>query len=362
MAAKDYYKILGISKSASADEIKRAFRKLANEHHPDRGNGNAEKFKEVNEAYQVLSDTEKRSQYDQYGTTFDAAQAQGQGFGGFSGFQQGNVDFGNLEDLVGGIGDMFGFGGGRGRSRKAERRGKDIETAITIDFHDAVFGIEKTVELYKPVSCDRCNGSGAEPGSILKSCATCGGQGQVQQTQRTVFGQFATVVTCPKCSGEGSEIKDACSRCGGRGATRETKQMKLKIPAGIDDGQTIRLAREGEAGERGATAGDLYVTVHVKKDPRFVRDGETIRTEVRIPYSTVVLGGSVDVETVDGVVQLKIPAGTKSGQEFRLKGKGIPHLKSTSRGDQYVTISVDTPQSPTRKQRQLLEELQKEGL
>ncbi|MBI4276443.1 molecular chaperone DnaJ, partial [Candidatus Uhrbacteria bacterium] len=326
--AKDYYKILGVSKSASADEIKRAFRKLANEHHPDRGNGNAEKFKEVNEAYQVLSDAQKRAQYDQYGTTMDAAQ--GQGFGGFGGFQSGGVDMGNLEDLFGGIGDMFGFGGGKRRKGgRADRRGKDIETSITIDFRDAVFGVEKTVELYKPVSCGRCNGTGAEPGSVLASCSTCKGAGEVQQTQRTIFGQFATVTTCPTCGGEGSEVRNPCSRCGGRGATRESRELKLKIPAGIDDGQAMRVAHEGEAGDRGGTAGDLYVTIRVAGDHRFRRDGFDIRSEAHIPYTTAALGGTVDVETVDGTMALKIPSGTKPGQEFRLKAHGVPHLKST---------------------------------
>ncbi|MBI4281483.1 molecular chaperone DnaJ [Candidatus Uhrbacteria bacterium] len=361
--AKDYYNILGITKSASQDEIKRAFRKLAHELHPDKG-GDPKKFKEVNEAYQVLSDAEKRKQYDQYGTTFENAQAQGgmggfEGFRDFTGFTEGmGVNFEDLGDLFGGM-----FGGGQSRSRSGRvRRGADIQADLKIAFRDAVFGIEKEVELWKTIACDRCHGKGAEPGSAVKKCGTCGGQGQMRQGRRTFLGVVETVVACDSCGGRGERIDTVCSKCRGGGVAKELCRVKVKVPAGIADGQTIRLTGEGEAGERGSHAGDLYLTVRVATDTRFERDGDDLHSEAGISFSQAALGATVDVETVDGVVALKIPAGTQAGQEFRLKGKGVAHLKSGGRGDHLVHVQVKTPKDVSRRQRDLLEQLQKEGV
>lgn len=364
--AKDYYGILGIGKSASQDEIKRAFRKLAHELHPDKG-GDPKKFKEVNEAYQVLSDTDKRTQYDQYGTTFEQAQAQGgfsgfEGFRDFTGFTQGTGI--NIEDLGDLFGGMFGgFGGGRSRSRSGRgRRGQDIQADLKISFRDAAFGVEKEIELWKTVSCSRCSGNGAEPGTTIKKCTTCGGNGQVAQTQRTFLGAMQTVVTCTTCHGQGEKWETACNKCRGGGVVKELRKVSVKVPAGIADGQSIRLRGEGEAGERGTTAGDLYLTVRVAADARFERDGDDLHSQARVTFSQAALGATVDVETVDGVVALKVPAGTQSGQEFRLKGKGVTHLKSGGRGDHFVHVQVETPKSTNRRQRDLLEQLQKEGI
>lgn len=360
--AKDYYNLLGISKNATQDEIKRAFRKLAHELHPDKG-GDPKKFKEVNEAYQVLSDTEKRKQYDQYGTTFEQAQAQGgmggfEGFRDFTGFTEGmGVNFEDLGDLFGGI-----FGGGGGRRSGRARRGRDIEADMKIGFHESVFGVQKEIELWKTVVCDRCTGKGAEPGSKVKTCATCHGQGQVRQGRRTLLGVVETVVACETCNGQGERFETVCSKCRGGGVAKELRRVVVKVPAGIAHGQTIRLSGEGEAGERGAQAGDLYLTVRVASDARFTRDGDDIHSEITLSFSQAALGTTIDVDTVDGVVALKVPAGTQSGQEFRLKGKGVVHLKSSGRGDHLVHVQVKTPKDVNRRQRDLLEQLQKEGL
>ncbi|MDO8581329.1 MAG: molecular chaperone DnaJ [bacterium] len=362
--AKDYYNVLGVSKSASQDEIKRAFRKLAHELHPDKG-GDPKKFKEVNEAYQVLSDAEKRKQYDQYGTTFENAQAQGgmggfEGFRDFTGFTEGmGVNFEDLGDLFGG---MFGGGGGRRATRSRARKGRDIQADLKIIFQDSVFGVEKEIELWKTVACDRCHGKGAEPGSSVKTCTTCRGQGQVRQQQRTFLGTVETVVACDVCGGQGERFETVCSKCRGGGVAKELRKMRVKVPAGIADGQTIRLMGEGEAGERGGQAGDLYLTVRVAADARFERDGDDVHSEAGVSFSQAALGATIDVETVDGVVALKIPAGTQSAQEFRLKGKGVTHLKSGGRGDHLVHVQVKTPKEVNRRQRDLLEQLQKEGI
>lgn len=363
--AKDYYTLLGIAKNASQDEIKRAFRKLAHELHPDKG-GDPKKFKEVNEAYQVLSDAEKRAQYDQYGTTFEQAQAQGgmggfEGFRDFTGFTEGmGVNFEDIGDLFGGI--FGGMGGGRRATRSRARKGRDIQADLKITFQESVFGVEKSVELWKTVACDRCHGKGGDPGSKVKKCATCGGQGQVRQAQRTFLGTVETVVTCATCGGQGEKWETACSKCRGGGVVKELRTIRVNVPAGIADGQAIRLSGEGEAGDRGGNAGDLYLTMRVAADARFARDGDDIHSEATLTFSQAALGATVDVETVDGVVALKIPSGTQSGQEFRLKGKGVTRLKSGGRGDHLVHVQVKTPKEVNRRQRQLLEDLQREGL
>lgn len=360
--SKDYYKTLGVEKSASKDEIKKAFRKLAHQYHPDKKTGDETKFKEVNEAYQVLSDDSKRQQYDQFGSTFDQQGGFGggaswddfmraaQGGGGFGGNV--NFDFGDI------FGDIFGGGGGRSRSRRP--RGNDIQIDVEIDFKDVITGLEKEVNLTKNNDCGTCDGKGAKPGTEMERCSTCGGQGQVQRVQRTILGAMQTVVTCPDCAGQGQSPKEKCSQCRGTGIDRTKSTFTVKIPAGIDDGQSIRLSGKGESAGVGGDAGDMYVLVHVRPDQRFVRSGYDIHSQVEISYTQAVLGDTVSVETVEGDKKLKIPSGTVSGQKIRLRGLGVPHIQGGGRGDQYVTAVIDVPTKVSRKAKKLLEELEKE--
>lgn len=368
MANKDYYDILGISKGATQDEVKRAFRKMAHQYHPDKAGGNEAKFKEINEAYQVLSNPQKRQQYDQYGQTFEQAQRQG-GFGGSAwedfaraggpfggGFRTENIefDFGDLGDI---FGDFFGLGGTRRRRARVRTKGQDIETEMTIEFEEAVFGAEKIIDLYKNIVCSVCAGSGADPEAEIETCKTCGGSGQVVQAQRTILGTFQTVGTCPDCQGEGKKASAKCRRCGGIGRVRDTEKMKVKIPAGIDDGEIIRLAGKGEAGLKGAQPGDLFIRIRAKPHPEFKREGYDIHTETEISFSQAALGIKIPVNTLDGEIVLKIPSGTQSGKVFRLKGKGVPRLRDSGRGDQYVTVNIITPTKLSRREKELFEEL-----
>jgi len=373
----DYYEILGINKNASPEEIKRAFRDLAQKYHPDKPGGDAEKFKQINEAYQVLSDPEKKQMYDQYGPAFEQARARG-GFGGFEGFrdfaayaeamrqQDGRgIEF-DFEDLgFGDIGDLFGdfFGFGRpSRGRRGTRRGHDIEMNLEIDFRDAVFGAEKEIKFDKFNQCTHCHGSGNEPGTKFITCSTCGGRGQIVRTQSTFFGRFQSVSTCPDCRGEGKKVEKKCSECGGQGRIKSVSKIKVKIPAGVNDGGVIKLKGHGEAGQKGGTTGDLYLRIKVKPDPEFKREEDSVLSEVEISISQAVLGGKVKVKTLEGEVNLKIPSGTKSGQVFRLKGKGVPYLRGWGRGDQLVTVIIRVPKHLTKQQKELFEKLQEEGV
>lgn len=359
---KDYYNTLGVGKNASQDEIKKAFRKLAHQHHPDKAGGNEAKFKEINEAYQVLGDPKKRAQYDQYGSAFEHAQAGGgfhgfEGFRDFSGFSNG-FDAENLGDIFGDLGDIFGFGGrsqSRGRSRS--RRGNDIEVSLTLEFLEAVFGTEKEINLRKTVECDKCKGSGAEPGTTVETCKTCGGTGQVASVQRTVFGNMQVKMTCRDCNGEGKVYKQKCSKCHGSGIMEDIVKLNVKIPAGIDNGESIRLSGQGEAGQKGGQYGDLYLKIRVNPDRRFKREGYNIISQVEISFVQASLGDKVEVETVDGPVDLKIPEGTQSGKIFILRGKGIPALHGRGRGDHLVEVIVKTPTKLSRKQKEMLKEL-----
>ncbi|MFA5130900.1 MAG: molecular chaperone DnaJ [Patescibacteria group bacterium] len=361
--AKDYYDILGVSKGASADEIKTAFRKKAHEHHPDKG-GDAEKFKELNEAYQVLGNTEKRQRYDQFGEAAFNGGGGGGGYGGYSqgfgGFQNGqgfgNMDFEDLGDLFGGFGDIFGFGGGR-QSTKRDRRGRDMEMALSLDFMDAAFGTEKEISFNKNIQCDRCHGNGAEPGAKIETCSTCHGSGHVTRIQRTILGNIQAQTTCTTCGGEGKIYSQKCTKCGGSGIHREAVKIKVKIPAGINDGESIRLTGQGEAGEKGAAAGDLYLRIKLQTHKKFRREGYDIRTEETVSIKQAVLGDKIDIETVHGPVKLKIPEGTQSGTIFKLKEKGITRLHNRGIGDQYVKVTIKIPSAVTKKQKQLLEEL-----
>ncbi len=363
--SKDYYQILGVSKGASQEEIKKAFRRLAHEHHPDKHGGSDAKFKEINEAYQVLGNPDKRKQYDQFGAAFESAGGPS-GFnwqdfahagGGFnqSGFK---VDFDNFGDL----GDLFGFGdifgGSSRRSRKAgPRKGADIQFETAIDFRESVFGTEKILRFEKNVVCSKCGGTGVESGVKVTTCSTCGGQGQVEQVQRTFLGAMRSISTCPDCGGEGKRAEKLCSRCRGKGSEPGLKELKVKIPAGIADGQTIELKGEGEPGIRGGPAGSLYLLIRVRPDKVFKRQGYDLLTQKQISFPVAALGGSVPLFTLDGEVQLKIPAGTQAGTVIKLEGKGVPYLHGRGRGDLLVTIKIITPSRLSKKERDILKQL-----
>ncbi|HVS58687.1 MAG TPA: molecular chaperone DnaJ [Candidatus Saccharimonadales bacterium] len=357
MAAKrDYYEILGVGKNASADEIKKAFRRAAIEHHPDRG-GDEEKFKEINEAYEVLKDESKRKRYDQFGHAGVGADPGG-GFGGFGGAQNVNFDFGDM-----GLGDIFNsfFGGGFGNGPRQQRqsRGRDVEARVDISFEDAVFGTEVELNLNLEDTCEHCKGKTVEPGYELKTCDTCGGSGQVVNVTRTIFGNIQQASVCPTCHGTGKVPEKICTVCKGKGTQLKTQKVGLKIPAGIDDGATIRLREHGEAVANGPK-GDLYVNVRVKPHKKFTREGDLILSEEHIGMVEAALGTEIDVDTVDGKVRMKVPGGTQSGSDFKLSNHGVPHLKGSSRGAHIVTIVVDTPTKLTKKQKELLAEFHSE--
>lgn len=357
---RDYYEVLGISKGAEAQEIKKAYRKLAMKYHPDRNPGDEEaeeKFKEINEAYEVLSDDTKRKTYDQFG--HDGLNGQGS-FGGQGGFN--GQGFGGFEDMFGDIfGDMFGggFGGGRQR-RRGPQRGADIRQNVTISFEEAAFGKKMSIKLNRSEECDECDGTGAKPGTSKKTCSTCNGTGQVRTVQRTPFGNIASSRPCSTCNGTGEVIESPCSKCHGTGNTRKVKTIEVDIPAGIDDGQMIKLAGQGEVGEKGAPRGDLYIVVNVKSHPLFTRDGNDIYFEMPITFVQATLGDEIEVPTLDGKVKYSVPEGTQTGTVFRLKEKGIPRIRGNSRGDQYVKVVVEIPKKLNDKQKDLLREFAKE--
>ena len=344
---RDCYEVLGVSRSASEEEIKKAYRKLAMKYHPDRnpGDKNAEEqFREVSAAYQILSDGERRAQYDRFG---HAAFEQGAG-GGFGGF---DFSAGGFEEV---FGDLFGdfFGGGRGRGRARARRGDDLRYDLEIKFEEAVFGVEKLIKIPRVAACEACSGKGTKDGADRVTCTSCNGSGQVRFQQ----GFFTIAKTCGQCSGQGSIIRDPCRTCGGSGATQKTYSLNVKIPAGVDNGSRLKLRGEGGAGSRGGPSGDLYVIVSVDEHPLFVRQENDILCDVPISFPQAALGAEVEVPTLDGKVPLKIPAGTQSGGVFRLKGKGAPDLRGRGRGDQLVRVSVEIPRKLNARQRELLEE------
>jgi molecular chaperone DnaJ len=363
--SKDFYKILGVDKNASQDDIKKAFLKLAHQYHPDKTGGDDSKFKEINEAYQVLGNAEKRKQYDQFGQTFNGAGGfnPGAGFGnqGFGGFQNGqgfNINMDDLGDMFGGLGDIFGFGGSSSRSRRrGPQRGEDIEAVITIDYNEAIFGTEKEVSLKKKVVCPKCEGSGAEPGAKIDTCPTCGGNGRVRRIQQTILGSIQTETICPTCGGEGKVPSKKCEECRGAGVILSTEKFKVKIPEGVDDGGRIRLGGFGEAGEKGAPAGDLFLNIRVRPSDKFERDGFDILTQREITFTQAVLGDKIEIETVYGPVELKIPEGTQSGTVFKLKAKGVPHPDGRGKGDHLVTVVIKTPKGLSKKQKEMLKDL-----
>ncbi len=362
--SKDYYKIIGVDKKATPDEIKKAFRKKAHEHHPDKGNGNADKFKELNEAYQILGNAEKRKQYDQFGTTFNGAGGGAQGGVNWNDFA-GGFNTGGTRVDIDDLGDIFGdfFGGGRSRSRSQRTsRGSDIEARFTISFEEAVFGAEKVIELSKYVICSRCQGNGAELGASINTCTKCQGTGQIQTTQQTFFGAFRSIATCPDCEGQGKTASQKCTKCYGQGRHKENERIKIKIPKGIDNNETIKLSGKGEAGEKGSYSGDLYIHIQVIPSKEFKREGYNIYSNNLIPFSLATLGGKTKVKTLHGEISLKIPTGTSSGKEFVLKSKGVPKLRGRGTGDHYVKVKVAVPKTLNREQKKLLNQLEREGL
>ena len=358
---KDYYEVLGVDKSASEDEIKKAYRKMAKKYHPDLhpGDSEAEKnFKEVNEAYEILSDPTKKSRYDQFGhagvdPNFGAG---GGGAGGFGGFG----DFGDLGDL---FGSFFGggFGGGRTQNPNAPRRGADTSTTVNLSFEEAAKGCKKTIKVTRIENCTDCNGSGAAPGTSPKTCPNCHGTGHINVTQRTPFGAMQSTRVCDTCRGTGKIIDNPCKTCAGKGKVRRTKEQTIDIPAGVDDGQYVNIRGGGDMGSNGGPAGDLHVNISVRPHPIFERSGFDVFCEIPITYSQAVLGSKIVVPTLDGKVEFTIPAGTQNGDRFKLKGKGIQRLNYGGRGDQYVEVNIEVPKNLSKKQQELLKKFD-EGL
>jgi len=351
---KSPYEVLGVAKNASQDEIKKAYRKLAREHHPDANAGDKdseERFKEVQSAYDKVSDPEKRKQYDTFGST--NGRGPGPGAGGFTWSTEEGIDFGNLGDF----GDLFGgiFGGGArgGRAEPRARRGNDVEVGINLSFDDALNGVETKIPVTLELACHVCHGSGAKPGTAPKVCPQCGGRGVIAESQ----GFFALSQPCPRCRGNGTIIEDPCPNCHGSGRERRTKRYTVKIPAGVKDGSRIRLKGKGEAGWNGGPAGDLYVIAHVEPSKVFQRRGDDLVVDVPVSYADAALGTTMSVPTPDGPVSVKVPAGSQDGKLLRVRGKGAPHLKGSGRGDVLARLKISVPKKLSKRERELLEEL-----
>ena len=348
---RDYYEVLGLSKGASDDEIKKSFRRLAKQYHPDMNPGNAEaeaKFKEINEAYEVLSDADKKAKYDQYGFAGVDPNFGAGGFGG--GFGDMGFDIGDI------FGSFFGggFGGGQSRNKNGPRRGANIQTEVTIAFEEAAFGCEKDITISRFETCPTCGGNGCEKGTTPEICPDCHGSGTVRATQRTPFGVVQTQQECPRCGGKGKIIHQPCHDCGGKGKVKKQKRVTVNIPAGIDDGQTISLRGQGSAGTNGGPNGDLLINVFVRPHEFFEREGTSVYSTVHISVAQAILGASLEVDTLDGKVKYSVPEGTQSGTVFRLRGKGIQNMRGAFRGDQFVTVIVDIPSGLTSEQKELL--------
>ena len=354
---RDYYEVLGVSKGASDDEIKKAYRKLAKKYHPDMNPGDKEaeaKFKEVNEAYSILSDSEKRARYDQFGHAgVDPNYGAGGPGGGFGGFDMGDIDLGDIFGSFFG-GGFGGFGGSASSRRNGPQKGESLRASLTISFEEAAFGCEKEINLNRTEECEACHGSGAEPGTTAETCPDCRGTGVVRVQQRTGGFAFSSTAPCSRCRGTGKIIHTPCKACGGSGSVKKTKRVTVSIPAGIDDGQAISLRGQGNAGKNGGPAGDLIVAVHVKPHPQFHRDGTTVLYEQPVTFYQAVMGAELEVPTIDGKVKYNLPAGTQTGTTFRLRGKGIPELRGRGRGDQYVTVRVQVPTSLNGEQKEAL--------
>lgn len=357
----DYYEILGVTKQASQDEIKKAFHKLAHKYHPDKG-GDEKKFKEINEAYQVLSDAQKRQQYDQFGKGFDQMGGGGQDFNwAWQNQAQGGFDAEDLGDM---FENFFSFGGGGRPGRKKDiKKGKDIQVDIEIELAETLKPIVRQIKLGKLISCVRCHASGAEPGTKVNECFSCRGTGQVQQVKRTILGSYTTFGTCPECKGEGTKPEKPCNVCRGEGRLKGEEEISFTIPAGIDNNQAIEIPEKGDAGKKGGKAGDLYVRVYVKKHPVFARKGDDLYLTQEIAYSQAALGDEIEIPALEGTqILLTVPAGTESGRILRVSGKGIPTFGSTHRGNMYVELLIKIPKKLSREQRKALEDLKEKGL
>jgi len=348
---RDYYEVLGVGRSADAAELKRAYRKLAMEYHPDRNPSAdaAEKFKEINLAYEVLSDDQKRAAYDRFGHAGVEGAGGPGGFDGFAHFE----GFGDIFDA------FFGGGARGGRRRRGPARGADLRYNLKLTFEEAVFGTEKEIEFQRLERCARCAGKGAEPGTELATCPDCNGAGEIRRSQQSIFGQFVNVTACGRCQGEGRIVPNPCEECRGTGRTRQTRKIAVKVPAGVDDGSQIRIANEGEAGARGGEPGNLYVVLSVAEHERFQRVEDHIVLDLPVNMAQAALGANVTIPTLDGDMELEIPAGTQSGEDFVIRGKGVPHLRGGGRGDMVVRVTVVVPESLTDEQRALLEQLAK---
>jgi len=364
---KDYYQILGVARNASPEEIKKAYYKLAHKHHPDKG-GDEKKFKEINEAYKVLSDKEKRSQYDRFGQVFEGVPGGEPGFDFQWAWGKPDIDFEfGFEDLGDMVEDLFGFGAPR--RKKDLKKGKNIEIDIEIPLEETLKGREKEVTLYKYITCSRCQGTGAEPGTKITECFSCRGSGEVQQIKKTFFGSFTRYTICPECGGEGAHPEKPCNVCHGEGRIKGEADIKVWIPAGVDTSQVIKIEGKGDAGKKGGKSGDLYVRVFVKRHPIFERKGDDLYVKTPISFSQATLGDEIKVPTLEGAkILLKVPAGTESGKILRISGKGIPHFSGPTfgghpgRGNLYVELIVKTPKKITKKQKELLEKLKEEGI
>lgn len=352
MSKRDYYEVLGVGKSATKDEIKKSYRKLSKKYHPDinKDADAPEKFKEIKEAYEVLSDDQKRAHYDQFGHT-DPNQG---GFGGGGDFGGG---FG-FEDI---FSSFFGGGGSRRRDPNAPRQGADLQYTMTLSFEEAAFGKDTTIEIPREETCDTCDGSGAKPGSKVDTCSHCNGSGQLNVEQNTPFGRIVNRRVCHHCNGSGKIIRDKCSTCHGAGKVKKQKKISVKIPAGVDDGQQLRVAGQGEPGVNGGPPGDLFVVFSIRGHEFFEREGDDIYCEMPITFSQAALGDEVEVPTLHGKVKLKVPAGTQTGTNFRLRGKGVPNVRGYGQGDQHVVIRVITPTKLSEKQKELLRDFAEES-
>ena len=359
--AKDYYKILGVEKGASTEEIKKAYKKLAKQHHPDinKDAGAADKFKEINEAAAVLGDEKKRQQYDRFGTADGGAG--GAGFSGFdfSDFMNQSSSFGfNFDEIF----DTFFGGAGFGRSRRRQQRqGYDLRYDIEVSLEEAASGMTKEVSIPRLEQCAPCSGSGAASPDAVETCPECEGRGMAMRTQRTPFGIFQTTTTCRKCNGEGRIITDECGECDGTGVVKKTRKLEVKIPAGAENGTNLRVRGGGEAGVRGAAPGDLYIVVHVRPHKTFTRENDDLHARVPLPFAIAAVGGEIEIPTLEGKASLSIPAGTQSNTVFRLKGKGIPHLDGGGKGDLYAEAVIAVPEKLSKRQKELLKEFEKES-
>lgn len=361
MAKKDYYEILGVQKNSSKDELKKAFHKLAHKYHPDKNKGDDKMFKEVNEAYQVLSDDQKRAQYDQFG-------ADGPSFGGGGGFNQqnaGGFDFSGFQGQagfdMGDLGDIFSdfFGGGNRSQSQTQRRGRDISTEITISFAEGVFGVTRKILLTKTSTCETCHGSGGKPGAKQVTCSHCNGKGQIRETRRSILGTFATTKVCEVCNGAGTVPSEMCPTCKGAGVKRKEEEIEIKIPVGIENGEMVRMTGLGEAVKNGTT-GDLYIKININRHPTFNREGQNLYMDLDVKLSEAILGAEHPIETLDGKVVMKIPEGIASGTQLRIREKGIPNTRG-KRGDLIVKVIVKIPTKLSRKAKEAVELLKEEG-